>query len=91
MHILLYILYCFKKKNSAALYNRVFVAITRGSAGTGEGDFVPFWRERSDDLKDCLGSVVLPIGSLSVGLCRHRALLFKVRSQPFMCVFVLLD
>lgn len=49
-----------------------------GSAGTGEGDFVPFWRERSDDLKDCLGSVVLPIGSLSVGLCRHRALLFKV-------------
>lgn len=32
----------------------------------------------SDDLKDCLGSIVLPIGSLSVGLCRHRALLFKV-------------
>lgn len=39
------------------------------------------WRESSDDLKDCLGSVVVPIGSLSVGLCRHRALLFKVRFQ----------
>ncbi|XP_059462437.1 serine/threonine-protein kinase CTR1 isoform X2 [Corylus avellana] len=49
-----------------------------GSASTGEDDFVPIWRECSDDLKDCLGSVVIPIGSLSVGLCRHRAILFKV-------------
>ncbi|KAE8719046.1 Serine/threonine-protein kinase CTR1 [Hibiscus syriacus] len=49
-----------------------------GSTTTGEDDFVSFWRQCSDDLKDCLGSVVLPIGSLSVGLCRHRALLFKV-------------
>uniref|UniRef100_A0A5B7AXT4 non-specific serine/threonine protein kinase n=1 Tax=Davidia involucrata TaxID=16924 RepID=A0A5B7AXT4_DAVIN len=49
-----------------------------GAAPTGEDDFVPIWKECSDDLKDCLGSVVLPIGSLSVGLCRHRALLFKV-------------
>ncbi|KAI5319155.1 hypothetical protein L3X38_038863 [Prunus dulcis] len=49
-----------------------------GSASVGEDEFVPIWRESSDDLKDCLGSVVVPIGSLSVGLCRHRALLFKV-------------
>ncbi|XP_022767168.1 serine/threonine-protein kinase CTR1-like isoform X2 [Durio zibethinus] len=49
-----------------------------GSSTTREDDFVSFWRECSDDLKDCLGSVVVPIGSLSVGLCRHRALLFKV-------------
>ncbi|XP_039039786.1 serine/threonine-protein kinase CTR1-like isoform X2 [Hibiscus syriacus] len=49
-----------------------------GSSTTGEDDFVSFWRQCSDDLKDCLGSVVLPIGSLSVGVCRHRALLFKV-------------
>lgn len=41
---------------------------------------VPSWRECSDELKECLGSAVLPIGNLSVGLCRHRALLFKVRS-----------
>ncbi|KAG4152149.1 hypothetical protein ERO13_D04G104400v2 [Gossypium hirsutum] len=49
-----------------------------GSFTTGEDDLVSFWRQCSDDLKDCLGSVVVPIGSLSVGLCRHRALLFKV-------------
>ncbi|XP_002528586.3 serine/threonine-protein kinase CTR1 [Ricinus communis] len=49
-----------------------------GSATIGEDDFTNIWRECSDDLKDCLGSIVVPIGSLSVGLCRHRALLFKV-------------
>lgn len=58
-----------------------FIANTRGSATTGEDDFVSLWRESSDDLKECLGSVVVPLGSLSTGLCRHRALLFKVRSQ----------
>ncbi|XP_058204079.1 serine/threonine-protein kinase CTR1 [Rhododendron vialii] len=47
-------------------------------ASMGEDDFVSVWKEGSDDLKECLGSVVLPIGNLSVGLCRHRALLFKV-------------
>lgn len=57
-----------------------FVAVTRGSASMREDDIVSVWRESSDDLKDCLGSVVIPIGSLSVGICRHRALLFKVRS-----------
>ncbi|KAJ4834286.1 copper transport protein ctr1 [Turnera subulata] len=49
-----------------------------GPATSSEDDFTPIWRECSDDLKECLGSVVVPIGSLSVGLCRHRALLFKV-------------
>ncbi|XP_065855214.1 serine/threonine-protein kinase CTR1 [Euphorbia lathyris] len=49
-----------------------------GSATMAEDDFIPMWKECSDDLKDCLGSIVVPVGSLSVGLCRHRALLFKV-------------
>ncbi|XP_054812621.1 serine/threonine-protein kinase CTR1-like isoform X2 [Prosopis cineraria] len=49
-----------------------------GSASVGEDGLLSTWRERSNDLKDCLGSVVVPIGSLSVGLCRHRATLFKV-------------
>ncbi|KAL2533576.1 Serine/threonine-protein kinase CTR1 [Abeliophyllum distichum] len=48
------------------------------AASNGEDDLVTIWKERSNGLKDCLGSIVLPIGSLSVGLCRHRALLFKV-------------
>lgn len=49
-----------------------------GSASGGEDDLISNWMECSHDLKYCLGSVVVPIGSLSVGLCRHRALLFKV-------------
>ncbi|KAM7255280.1 hypothetical protein ACFE04_020521 [Oxalis oulophora] len=49
-----------------------------GSATNGEDDFLSIWKESSDDLKECLGTAVVPIGSLSVGLCRHRALLFKV-------------
>lgn len=49
-----------------------------GSASAGEDEFLSFWRNCSNNLKDCLGSVVFPIGSLSVGLCRHRAILFKV-------------
>ncbi|XP_027066037.1 serine/threonine-protein kinase CTR1 [Coffea arabica] len=49
-----------------------------GLASTDEEDLAPRWKDCSVDLKDCLGSVVLPIGSLFVGLCRHRALLFKV-------------
>ncbi|XP_052172673.1 serine/threonine-protein kinase CTR1-like [Diospyros lotus] len=49
-----------------------------GAASNGEDGFVPLWKECKDDLKESLGSVVLPIGSLSVGLCKHRALLFKV-------------
>ncbi|KAK6147143.1 hypothetical protein DH2020_018055 [Rehmannia glutinosa] len=43
-----------------------------------EDGLVTIWKECSDDLKDCLGSIVVPIGSLSIGLCRHRTLLFKV-------------
>ncbi|XP_052174456.1 serine/threonine-protein kinase CTR1 isoform X2 [Diospyros lotus] len=49
-----------------------------GTASTGEDDFVPIWKKCSNDLEDRLGSVVLRISSLPVGLCRHRALLFKV-------------
>ncbi|KAI3746330.1 hypothetical protein L6452_08758 [Arctium lappa] len=49
-----------------------------GATLTGEDDLVLMWKECSEDLKYCLGSVVLPMGSLSVGLCRHRALLFKI-------------
>ncbi|XP_075512982.1 serine/threonine-protein kinase CTR1-like isoform X1 [Primulina tabacum] len=49
-----------------------------GATSNGEDDLISIWKESSDDLKDCLGSIVLPIASLSVGLCRHRALLFKV-------------
>ncbi|PHT47431.1 Serine/threonine-protein kinase CTR1 [Capsicum baccatum] len=36
------------------------------------------WRSLSHNLKATFGSMVLPLGSLTVGLARHRALLFKV-------------
>ncbi|BAT85819.1 Serine/threonine-protein kinase [Vigna angularis] len=49
-----------------------------GSAYVWEGDLFPIWRECINDLRDRIGSVVVPIGSLSTGLCRHRAVLFKV-------------
>ncbi|KAD3337540.1 hypothetical protein E3N88_33060 [Mikania micrantha] len=49
-----------------------------GAALNGEDELVPLWRECSAELKKRLKSVTLSIGSLSVGLCRHRALLFKV-------------
>ncbi|CAL0326762.1 unnamed protein product [Lupinus luteus] len=49
-----------------------------GSASVWEDDFFPVWRNCINYLKDCLRSVVVPIGNLSIGLCRHRAILFKV-------------
>ncbi|CAA0829687.1 Serine/threonine-protein kinase CTR1 [Striga hermonthica] len=48
------------------------------ASSDGEDALIAIWRECSNELKFRLRSIVLPIGSLSVGLCRHRALLFKV-------------
>ncbi|XP_057987689.1 probable serine/threonine-protein kinase SIS8 isoform X2 [Hevea brasiliensis] len=36
------------------------------------------WRSLSYSLKATLGSMVLPLGSLTIGLARHRALMLKV-------------
>ncbi|XP_044479033.1 serine/threonine-protein kinase CTR1-like [Mangifera indica] len=49
-----------------------------GGAASNEEEIGKQWKEHAETLKDCLSSVILPIGSLSVGLCVHRALLFKV-------------
>ncbi|KAL8140555.1 hypothetical protein V2J09_006576 [Rumex salicifolius] len=49
-----------------------------GGALITEEELVPNWKKHYDNLKDCLGSIVIPVGSLPVGLCRHRALIFKV-------------
>ncbi|CAK7325312.1 unnamed protein product [Dovyalis caffra] len=40
--------------------------------------FAECWKENTEAMKRRLGSVVIPIGNLSIGLCVHRALLFKV-------------
>ncbi|KAF5445490.1 hypothetical protein F2P56_034536 [Juglans regia] len=48
------------------------------------------WRSLSYSLKATLGSMVLPLGSLTIGLARHRALLFKVLADSvgFPCRLV---
>ncbi|GMP60718.1 hypothetical protein CsSME_00023466 [Camellia sinensis var. sinensis] len=43
------------------------------------------WMEISTELRTSLHTSVLPIGSLKIGLSRHRALLFKVSYQNVIC------
>ncbi|CAI0410676.1 unnamed protein product [Linum tenue] len=56
-----------------------------GEALIEDGEFCQYWMECADILRYRLRSVIIPIGSLSVGLCIHRALLFKVgiKFPPF--------
>ncbi|KAF8411354.1 hypothetical protein HHK36_003901 [Tetracentron sinense] len=42
-----------------------------------QGDLHMRWKLVSKRLRDFKNCIVLPIGSLSMGLCRHRAILFK--------------
>lgn len=50
------------------------------------------WMERSTELRTSLHTAVLPLGSLKLGLLRHRALLFKVRADiNFMLLSVFFD
>eukprot|EP00897_Mesotaenium_endlicherianum_P007895 jgi/Mesen1/7133/ME000369S06450 len=50
-----------------------------GAAGNETTELVPRYRQRGWELKGYLKTIVVPIGRLTLGLCRHRALLFKVR------------
>eukprot|EP00850_Spirogloea_muscicola_P023719 SM000381S14611 [mRNA] locus=s381:28553:35415:- [translate_table: standard] len=49
-----------------------------GPAEMEAGELLSRFRARMRQLKAFLKSVVLPIGMIDVGLCRHRTLLFKV-------------
>ncbi|XP_019461699.1 PREDICTED: serine/threonine-protein kinase CTR1-like isoform X1 [Lupinus angustifolius] len=49
-----------------------------GGGSSTEENLCTGWKECIQILKSCMHSVILPIGSLPVGLCVHRALLFKV-------------
>ncbi|KAJ4963210.1 hypothetical protein NE237_023149 [Protea cynaroides] len=54
------------------------VSIYMGGAFPEEqGDLHKHWKLVTKRLQDYHRSIVLPIGSLSMGLCRHRAILFK--------------
>ncbi|KAL5728800.1 mitogen-activated protein kinase kinase kinase [Ranunculus cassubicifolius] len=48
-----------------------------GPVGDAE-EMLRRWSVRSYELRNSLNTIVLPLGSLDVGLSRHRALLFKV-------------
>jgi hypothetical protein len=50
----------------------------RGTFPVEQGDMQKRWKMVSKRLRNFHQCVVLPIGSLSTGLCRHRAILFKV-------------
>jgi len=46
-----------------------------------QGDLHKRWKLVSKRLRNFHQCVVLPVGSLSSGLCRHRAILFKVNNM----------
>ncbi|KAG6531950.1 hypothetical protein ZIOFF_005786 [Zingiber officinale] len=48
-----------------------------GAFKTERGNLYRLWKSYSKELRKRKGCVVIPIGNLSVGLCRHRAILFK--------------
>ncbi|XP_028786918.1 probable serine/threonine-protein kinase SIS8 isoform X2 [Neltuma alba] len=59
----------------------ILVADYMGGPVTHPESMTRAWRSLSYSLKATLGSMVLPLGSLTIGLARHRALLFKVLSD----------
>ncbi|MBA0775382.1 hypothetical protein Gotri_010534, partial [Gossypium trilobum] len=72
-------LYC-ASENTLVLVEKLgkLVAIYMGGSFPGEqGDLHKHWKLVSRRLRDLQKCIVLPIGSLSIGLCRHRAILFK--------------
>ncbi|PIN19720.1 Tyrosine kinase [Handroanthus impetiginosus] len=48
-----------------------------GSFPVEQGDLNLGWKSVNQRLKDSYKCIVIPIGNLSMGLCRHRAILFK--------------
>ncbi|KAK3038307.1 hypothetical protein RJ639_031403 [Escallonia herrerae] len=49
-----------------------------GSFPVEQGDLHMSWKLVSERLRDFRKCIVLPVSSLSTGLCRHRAILFKI-------------
>jgi len=65
--------------NSNLVHNlAIMVADYMGGSVKDPESMSRAWRSLSYSLKATLGSMVLPLGSLTIGLARHRALLFKV-------------
>ncbi|EEF48642.1 map3k delta-1 protein kinase, putative [Ricinus communis] len=72
-------LYC-ASENTLVLVEKLgkLVAVCMGGTFPVEqGDLHKRWKIVSKRLREFHKCIVLPIGSLSMGLCRHRAILFK--------------
>ncbi|OAY51120.1 serine/threonine-protein kinase CTR1 isoform X2 [Manihot esculenta] len=72
-------IYC-ASENTLVLVEKLgkLVAICMGGTFPAEqGELHKRWKIVSRRLRDFHKCIVLPIGSLSMGLCRHRAILFK--------------
>ncbi|XP_057717898.1 probable serine/threonine-protein kinase SIS8 [Arachis stenosperma] len=64
---------------SGLLQKLADIVVSKMGGPVGSADKITkSWAVRSRELRDSLRSIVLPLGSLDVGLSRHRALLFKV-------------
>lgn len=62
----------------------LLVANAMGGPVADPYNMLKAWQSLSQSLKGTLGSMVLPLGSLTIGLARHRALLFKVLDLYFI-------
>ncbi|GJZ24733.1 serine/threonine-protein kinase CTR1, partial [Tanacetum coccineum] len=70
----------FSAENNLMLAEKLgkLVASTMGgSFPIEQDDLRARWESASTRLRDLQNGILVPVGSLSVGLCRHRAILFK--------------
>ncbi|CAN8274045.1 unnamed protein product [Cochlearia groenlandica] len=56
---------------------RLVAVYMGGNFQMEQGDLQKRWKFASNRLKEVQKCIILPIGSLTMGLCRHRAILFK--------------
>ncbi|KAF0911546.1 hypothetical protein E2562_011176 [Oryza meyeriana var. granulata] len=54
------------------------VSSRMGGTTSNEESFLPRWKECRDAIKSSTGSIVLHLGKLPIGFCKHRSLLFKM-------------
>ncbi|XP_039065523.1 serine/threonine-protein kinase CTR1-like [Hibiscus syriacus] len=60
---------------------KLVAAYMGGTFPVEQGDLHKRWKLVSTRLRGFQKCIVLPIGSLSMGLCRHSAILFKVPKE----------
>lgn len=70
----------FSAENNLVLAEQLGKLVASTMGGTfpmEQDDLYARWESGSMRLRDLQNGILVPIGSLSVGLCRHRAILFK--------------